>query len=170
MYISRFELFMTMTSQRVACRVRYKCDECQGFIVGTRIHCETCEDFDLCVGCQSAGQYPPCHSVKHDVTRIPMVKLKLNTAADSTLHSYIHQHVWLSYVSLSLNMAGILYHSAARHSVDAEYVHYATQLHNTCIELVNTCLMFRLSPDQSAYCLFLCVRVWWMYRNTYMYV
>ena len=37
---------------------RYKCNTCQAFIVGTRIHCNQCEDFDLCIGCHNKGSFP----------------------------------------------------------------------------------------------------------------
>lgn len=36
----------------------YRCDACDGFIVGTRVHCLECEDFDLCNGCFNAGRTP----------------------------------------------------------------------------------------------------------------
>ena len=38
--------------------LRFKCDECQAFIAGTRIHCTVCEDFDLCFGCFHKELYP----------------------------------------------------------------------------------------------------------------
>lgn len=38
--------------------MEYACDHCQGLIVGSRINCNVCEDFDLCFGCYSAKKYP----------------------------------------------------------------------------------------------------------------
>ena len=37
---------------------RFKCDGCESFIVGTRFHCNECDDFDLCIGCHSFGKFP----------------------------------------------------------------------------------------------------------------
>lgn len=38
--------------------MEYACDHCQGLIVGSRINCNVCEDFDLCFGCYHAKKYP----------------------------------------------------------------------------------------------------------------
>lgn len=38
--------------------MEYACDHCQGLIVGSRINCNVCEDFDLCFGCYNAKKYP----------------------------------------------------------------------------------------------------------------
>ena len=46
-----------MSALNTVCR-RYRCDACDGFIVGTRIHCLECEDFDLCLGCFNASRTP----------------------------------------------------------------------------------------------------------------
>lgn len=38
--------------------MEYACDHCRGLIVGSRINCNVCEDFDLCFGCYNAKKYP----------------------------------------------------------------------------------------------------------------
>ena len=38
--------------------VRFCCSGCGSYIVGTRYHCNVCEDFDLCTGCRSSGNVP----------------------------------------------------------------------------------------------------------------
>lgn len=38
--------------------MEYACDHCRGLIVGSRINCNVCEDFDLCFGCYNARKYP----------------------------------------------------------------------------------------------------------------
>jgi len=56
----------------IACVVlRYKCDGCQGLIVGTRVHCDVCDDFDLCLCCQSSQHYP----ARSVVTSVPLPML-----------------------------------------------------------------------------------------------
>jgi len=37
---------------------RYRCDACDGYIAGTRIHCLECPNFDLCLGCFNASRTP----------------------------------------------------------------------------------------------------------------
>jgi len=36
----------------------YHCGACGGFIVGTRVHCLECDNFDLCLGCYNASSTP----------------------------------------------------------------------------------------------------------------
>lgn len=43
--------------------MEYACDHCQGLIVGSRINCNVCEDFDLCFGCYNAKKYPDRYTV-----------------------------------------------------------------------------------------------------------
>lgn len=37
--------------------MEYACDHCQGVIIGRRINCNVCDDFDLCYGCYHAKKY-----------------------------------------------------------------------------------------------------------------
>jgi len=37
--------------------MEYACDHCQGVIIGRRMNCNVCDDFDLCYGCYSAKKY-----------------------------------------------------------------------------------------------------------------
>ena len=37
---------------------RFTCDNCRAFIIETRIHCNECSDFDLCLGCYNSEQFP----------------------------------------------------------------------------------------------------------------
>ncbi|XP_064597879.1 zinc finger ZZ-type and EF-hand domain-containing protein 1-like [Liolophura sinensis] len=121
----------------------YKCNKCQSFIVGTRIHCNVCEDFDLCLGCHITESFPSGHSSEHDITKFPMVKLK-NTKreCDSLLQAYIHQHVWLLYSTLALCLVNYIY-GTETHSQqgDRDYQQAAVQLHNQCIDIAMHCLL-----------------------------
>ena len=64
------------------------------------------------------------------------------------IQSYIHQHVWLQFVSLSLSMASII-HATCKTPTDADnklssdedYVKSAIVIHNQCIDLAMKCLM-----------------------------
>ena len=76
------------------------------------------------------------------------VKPAKSSDGNTTLQAYIHQHVWLLFDSLALNMAAILYQQATRGGIDAEYVGQATLLHNSCIELINANLMYKVNPDE----------------------
>lgn len=43
----------------------YMCDECESDpIIGTRIHCEECEDYDLCERCYMKGLHKQHRMVK----------------------------------------------------------------------------------------------------------
>ena len=53
---------------------RYLCNKCEAVIVGTRFHCQECDNFDLCLGCQESGQFPPGHVGTHSSVTMPMVK------------------------------------------------------------------------------------------------
>ena len=122
----------------------YKCDQCKAFITGTRIHCNQCEDFDLCFGCHKTGTFPAGHEKQHEVTRYPVVKLKMNKDWDMSLQAYIHQHVWLSFSAVALDMAHLIYNSsvpAQTSSMDTEYIKACTLLHNQCIQLAVACLI-----------------------------
>lgn len=37
--------------------MEFTCDHCQGLIVGRRMNCNVCDDFDLCYGCYAAKKY-----------------------------------------------------------------------------------------------------------------
>lgn len=37
--------------------MEYACDHCQGVIIGRRMNCNVCDDFDLCYGCYHAKKY-----------------------------------------------------------------------------------------------------------------
>lgn len=37
--------------------MEFTCDHCQGLIIGRRMHCNVCDDFDLCYGCYAAKKY-----------------------------------------------------------------------------------------------------------------
>ena len=122
----------------------YKCDQCKAFITGTRIHCNQCEDFDLCLGCHKTGTFPAGHEKQHEVTQYPVVKLKMNKDWDTSLQAYIHQHVWLSFSTVALSMAHLIYNSSVptkASTVDTDYTKASTQLHNHCIQLAIDCLM-----------------------------
>ncbi|XP_076459760.1 zinc finger ZZ-type and EF-hand domain-containing protein 1-like isoform X2 [Babylonia areolata] len=119
----------------------YKCNKCQAFIVGTRIHCNDCEDFDLCLGCHTRAKFPSGHLASHDVTEIPMVKLRNSQTNDSLIKAYIHQHIWLLFTSLSLGLSDIVYNTNnCAQYMDAGYVRLAAELHHRCITIVAHCL------------------------------
>ncbi|XP_041364980.1 zinc finger ZZ-type and EF-hand domain-containing protein 1-like [Gigantopelta aegis] len=132
----------------------YKCNKCQAFIVGTRIHCNECEDFDLCLGCHLKAKFPSGHLTSHDITKIPMVKLKTSEATDSLIQAYIHQHVWMLFSALSLSLGDIIYHSDSANSIDTDYLKLAAQLQNQCITLSTHCLQkVPADADDSRKCL-----------------
>ncbi|KAL8625230.1 hypothetical protein ACOMHN_029988 [Nucella lapillus] len=119
----------------------YKCNKCQAFIVGTRIHCNDCEDFDLCLGCHTRGKFPSGHLASHDVTEIPMVKLRNSQSNDSLIKAYIHQHLWLLFTSLSLGLSDIVYNTNnCAQFMDAGYVKLASELQHRGITIVAHCL------------------------------
>lgn len=37
--------------------MEFTCDQCRGLIIGRRMHCNVCDDFDLCYGCYAARKY-----------------------------------------------------------------------------------------------------------------
>lgn len=37
--------------------MEFTCDQCQGLIIGRRMNCNVCDDFDLCYGCYAAKKY-----------------------------------------------------------------------------------------------------------------
>lgn len=37
--------------------MEFTCDHCQGLIIGRRMNCNVCDDFDLCYGCYAAKKY-----------------------------------------------------------------------------------------------------------------
>ena len=61
--------------------MEYACDHCQGLIVGSRINCNVCEDFDLCFGCYNAKKYPDRYGMTDAATR----GLSVNTGHDSVV-------------------------------------------------------------------------------------
>ncbi|XP_071105472.1 zinc finger ZZ-type and EF-hand domain-containing protein 1-like isoform X1 [Haliotis cracherodii] len=117
----------------------YKCNKCQAFIVGTRVHCNACDDFDLCLGCHKKAKFPSGHLETHDITMIPLVKLKTSQATDSLIQAYIHQHVWLLFSALTMGLGDVIYNSSSQ-AVDPDYVKLAAQQQNQCITLITSCL------------------------------
>ena len=81
------------------------------------------------------------HSAEHAVTKVPITKWRLNKEDDSSLLSYIHQHVWLLFSSLALSMAQLLYHPSKHGCPDPDYIKAATSLYNSCISLARKCLL-----------------------------
>ena len=118
----------------------YKCNRCQAFIVGTRIHCLVCEDFDLCLGCHIRQRFPAGHTDKHEVTKIPMVTLKTSQNSNSSLKTYIHQHVWMLYTSLTLTLSDLVYGGDAAAYVDSDYIKMAGVLQQQCVHQATMCL------------------------------
>ncbi|XP_077980047.1 zinc finger ZZ-type and EF-hand domain-containing protein 1-like [Glandiceps talaboti] len=118
----------------------YKCDNCQAFIVGTRIHCNVCDDFDLCYGCYDSGAYPSSHKSFHENVIIPL-KIVSNTNQMSTLPTYLHHHSWIQFAALALSLADTI-NNPQPHVVSSEYLKFASQLHQQCIELCITSLTF----------------------------
>ena len=123
----------------------FKCDECSCFITGTRIHCNLCEDFDLCLGCYKAGHFPAGHNETHEVTTHPRMTFRSgnnDTGASSAnfnlLQSYIHSHAWLLFSSFSLSLSKMLYNSDRKGDV---YFHAKEQIHVRCVELLMNCLL-----------------------------
>ncbi len=83
------------------------------------------------------------------ISQNPCVSVKLTKDCNTSLQSYLHQHVWLLYTSLALSIANIIYKSSKHSSdIDADYTKACVQLHNQCIELANKCLMQVSLPDQ----------------------
>lgn len=37
--------------------MEFTCDHCQGLIIGRRMNCNVCDDFDLCYGCYATKKY-----------------------------------------------------------------------------------------------------------------
>ena len=68
--------------------------------------------------------------------------MKLNKDSDSALQSYLHQHVWLLFASMSLSMAAVMYSDGSRGGteVHGDYIKACTQLHNMCLEMSTSCL------------------------------
>ena len=122
----------------------FKCDECSCFITGTRIHCNLCEDFDLCLGCYKAGHYPAGHNETHEVTTHPRTTLRAgNDANDSSstfslFQSYVHSHVWFLFSAFSLSLSKMLYNGDRKTDV---YFHAKEQIHVRCVELMMNCLL-----------------------------
>ncbi|XP_012939826.1 zinc finger ZZ-type and EF-hand domain-containing protein 1 [Aplysia californica] len=119
----------------------YKCNHCQAFIVGTRIHCNQCDDFDLCLGCHIKQKFPSGHTEKHDITKIPMVKLKTSQSSNSSLKTYVHQHVWMLYTSLTLALSDIVYGTEPGAAyLDSDYIKMAGLLQQQCVTQATLCL------------------------------
>ena len=122
----------------------FKCDECNCFITGTRIHCNLCEDFDLCLGCYKAGHFPAGHNDTHEVATHPRMTLRsgADVAGSSVgfglLQSYIHNHAWLLFSSFSLCISKMLHASDRKRDV---YFHAKEQIHVRCVELLMNCLL-----------------------------
>ena len=72
-----------------------------------------------------------------------IVPVRVDETSNSALQAYIHQHVWLMFTSLALNMATIIHKhdESGDDAVDADYMKSATQLHTRCVDLITGCLM-----------------------------
>lgn len=130
----------------------FKCDCCEAFIVGTRIHCKECEDFDLCLGCfEKAVKFPGKHKSTHAISRHPLVKLRNNSQTECIIQAYIHQHVWLLFASFTLTLTGVLYSDSG--TMDPEYLQIVTTMQANCFNLLINSLQQSTSEsnDASAY-------------------
>ncbi|XP_046846009.1 uncharacterized protein LOC124439801 isoform X1 [Xenia sp. Carnegie-2017] len=61
--------------------MRWTCDgnNCSGYITGTRFHCLVCGDFDLCLGCQKAKNWPARHKESHSMTKSSTLVVQTET-------------------------------------------------------------------------------------------
>jgi hypothetical protein len=48
----------------------FACDGCKAVIVGARIHCDVCSNFDLCEKCHAGAFVSETHTAAHAVTRV----------------------------------------------------------------------------------------------------
>jgi len=48
--------------------VTYHCNNCKSGIAGSRFHCNSCHDFDLCQSCYKSGNFPSPHETWHGIT------------------------------------------------------------------------------------------------------
>ncbi|XP_014663078.1 PREDICTED: zinc finger ZZ-type and EF-hand domain-containing protein 1-like [Priapulus caudatus] len=127
----------------------FKCNCCEAFIVGTRMHCRECDDYDLCVGChRTARAYPGAHARAHAVDRHPLVKLRNSPLSESVMQTYAHQHVWLLLSSFALSLTALL--SREDPGLDPAYLRSATALQADCFTLATTALQQVVTLDGDA--------------------
>ncbi|KAK2110625.1 Zinc finger ZZ-type and EF-hand domain-containing protein 1 [Saguinus oedipus] len=121
--------------------MEFTCDHCQGLIIGRRMNCNVCDDFDLCYGCYAAKKYSYGHLPTHSITAHPMVTIRISDC-QRLIQPYIHNYSWLLFAALALYSA----HLAGAEDMDGEKLDpqtrsSATTLRSQCMQLVGDCLM-----------------------------
>eukprot|EP00117_Sycon_ciliatum_P045074 scpid7052/ scgid32441/ Zinc finger ZZ-type and EF-hand domain-containing protein 1 len=138
--------------------MRWSCDSCRVLINGTRIHCEECDDFDLCLGCHYDGSTPLQHQASHRVSRdCTIVGRELtgdelldhkdqsgpDVDAARLLTSYVHHHAWNLFASSAISLSQYLQNNAAtgQSTGDIDYIAQAGILLRRCVRLLTSCVV-----------------------------
>lgn len=148
--------------------MEYGCDHCQGLIVGSRINCNVCEDFDLCYGCYNAKKYPDrymyssyntltsqwftvsplnfcfvvfSHLPTHRITVYPMVTIRISDR-HRLIQPYIHNYSWLLFAALALYTSELTSERQMEgECLDSTSLEQASALQTHCSQLITDCLL-----------------------------
>ncbi|PKU32373.1 zinc finger zz-type and ef-hand domain-containing protein 1 [Limosa lapponica baueri] len=121
--------------------MEYACDHCQGVIIGRRMNCNVCDDFDLCYGCYSAKKYSDSHLPTHSITVYPMVTIRISDR-QRLIQPYVHNYSWLLFAALTLYSADLANGEEVEgEKLDSQVLSHARVLQHQCIQLIGDCLM-----------------------------
>ncbi|KAG9492570.1 hypothetical protein GDO78_000848 [Eleutherodactylus coqui] len=121
--------------------MEYACDHCHGLIIGHRINCNICDDFDLCYGCYAAMRFPEGHLPSHSITIYPTVTSKISDR-QRLIQPYIHNYSWLLFTALALYSSDLASEEEKEgEKLDSAVISSAQILQANCTDLVASCLM-----------------------------
>ena len=120
------------------------CDQCNSLIIGKRVTCEECKDFDLCLMCSKLTDFtsktPPLiesdgkkkeknHTKEHKMSvNEPIIMVaRPDQVTDAQVYLYLHSQFLFSILTLKLTEL------EASESQNCEQV---KDLHSTCLNLI----------------------------------
>jgi hypothetical protein len=155
--------------------LRYLCDCCRIMITSHRLHSETKDDFDLCLGCfrqkEAEGSLDPkdkwtlypvtLHTPEKDkvnayyttaqdhVTGVPVASAeKPKEKKLESLKAYISQHAFLQFTQICLSTAQAL--NVSENDVEESYLNTIAVIYFDCLKLLTFCLRCAIAKSEES--------------------
>lgn len=121
--------------------MEFICDYCQGLIIGWRMNCNVCDDFDFCYGCYVVKKYFYGYLFIYSIMVYLMVIIWISDW-QRFIQLYIYNYFWLFFVVLVFYSVYLI----SVEDVDGEKLDFqicssVIILWSQCMQFVGDCLM-----------------------------
>jgi hypothetical protein len=115
------------------------CNHCSSLIIGLRIHCTVCNDYDLCLACYI--QQHQSHDKTHAFTVIqPTIWISTKKHATALISNYMYIYSEILYSVLTLKLVKLLALQNKSNKTKQPCASLLLELNSTCLKLTMTCL------------------------------